>query len=616
MIINISLEVKNFIKVCFKCPIVLVSIIPDVLHLFLLNINRKIKKIIRFISSSSPALRNIEKYRSILHLNKLPDINIPGNSDIGFTKIRLATEVIPVNYQIDWLCLFNDCEDSFSLNRFGWLLAALVENPSTDLAQKALFWMDDWIEKMHKNINHPAWESYSVAERLSNWPFILHIVRKLCSVPDDLLNKISQSMSYQLDYLVSHIEYTGKFTNNHILNSARGLYIGGIILDNKPAVITAKEIFEKWTGKLFHPDGMLKEHSSHYQFLLCQRYEQIYLMAKNIEDNPFTQFIKNWVTLMQEACDFFSVYDPKNGSWDMPLIGDISPDFSPRWLSPSQESGWMKFKKMFGYEILESKPGKERYVIIIKKGDFIRYNAENIVIFWHIDTDRSSYVSHGHFDVGGFILFYNGKQVIADPGRFSYTTKGSYGKSAKAHSTLMVDSFGADCENHRLNSLNAYKTEPSSYTYTETCGYFDLEIHINGFNRLANPVQWKRSFHIKKDGMTITDSFENYSNNLLETRFQIAPGIQVKKHDNNYLILLYESSVSVSLIVFDSYTLNLSNDCLSGFQCSLLHGNKNKTDDGEGWFSNEYGNKADGTTVMFRRRLGCERKQTYELRWK
>jgi hypothetical protein len=323
--------------VCYAVLRVLVHVIRRTL--LLTKTNRK------KIRQHSKRTRNVtilfEKLPKVISLQKL--------ASQEQTEVQLAGKCIPITQRFDWKYVDPDIENTFSLNRFGWLMTLLCNNPSEKMSRHALYWISNWIDVMGNDTNHSAWESYSVSERLSNWPFILLMARHFTDVSSEQTDKIAQSMTFQVQYLLENLELKGALTNNHILNNARGLYIGGLTLGDNEAVSFAKRLFYEWTPKLFHEDGMLREHSSHYQFLLCQRYEQVYYLSRSFQDDSFTDFMGQWSTLMKGICNFFSVYGPDK-LWSMPLFGDISPDYPPVWFSPYSKEGWSTIKEVLGWK--------------------------------------------------------------------------------------------------------------------------------------------------------------------------------------------------------------------------------------------------------------------------
>lgn len=596
-----SPERRNFIAVCKKKPSHLFRLLANLWLLvphYLLNRLKFFRPSSYFIKGSNEI--SLNQGNNQLDLNILPPIDLLPGKVKDLAVITLAGEAVSCRPGIEWDRAVEDMESGFALHRFGWLLSALLASPSRQLAVQASEWLQDWIRCMGKQRGHYAWESYSVAERLANWPFILQIIAKMAPLPAGFLITMEKSMTEHLKFLKKNIEYRDKRTNNHLLNNARGLYIGGLVFNDSEAVSQAKAIFLEWTEKLFHGDGMLKEHSSHYQQLLCQRYEQVYFLARHVGDAGFEQFMGAWLNRMAEAADFFAVSRP-GGLGDLPRLGDISPDFPPRWFGPHDPGGWPAWKRRLGWRRSETETDARNGVLQRRQGDFFRYDTDEVTIFWHINPEGYSN-DHGHNDAGGFVIFYRGIEIFADPGRYSYSPWGSYGRYARAHNTLLIDSLAPYCEDHLMNSLKAYRSRGPRYHVSRDGHCYVLEIEVDGFSRLKTPVKWTRKFVAGKKRLLVADDLSSAGSNCVEARFQIAPGIQVVPEEKGKYSL-YSGSQPVMTLMALNYP----------GAANLVRGGRG--DSGEGWCSREYGKRVPGATIIFQHRLSHQAAHEYEIRW-
>lgn len=584
-----------------EIPLFFCKILKFVFIYFSLRISKVCIRSLFCIKMKIANLIRKSKEPSLL-LDKLPDINFQSYGNIlpDPLDIKLASQTIRMGAQIDWCYPYDDKEDVFVLNRFGWVLSLLLRYPSPKTAEFSLNCIVSWIHEMPEPQGGYAWESYSVAERLANWPFILLIAKKLFPLSDEAKGIIADSMAKQLDHLLHNLELNARFTNNHILNDARGMYISGIVLNNDIALKKSKKLFTTWTKKIFYLDGMLRDGSSHYQYLLCQRFEQVYYLSCYVKDAPFSGFMEKWSRLMRDCCDFFSVYD-KDNCWHMPMFGDISPDFSPKWLSPASNFGWGLFKKWLNWQDLDpSGENCNKHQRI--RGSFLRLDNDNTVIFWHISQEKNNCLNHGHYDLGSFVLFYKGREIFADSGSYSYNKESIYAKSAKAHSALLIDTFGPVCENYQLNLIDAFPGQNFSFTVSQSSGKLNIDIQNAGFKRLPVPVEWKREFIIDSDKLVIIDNLKSMGDHSVESRFQVSPGVETQ-----------EGEGCIKLMLFGNFTITLKVTDSLGYNYGLIRGKGVSGD--EGWFSTEYGRSLPGTSVIFRRDLRLDQKHIYEIGW-
>jgi len=531
----------------------------------------------------------LERFPAVVDLNTI---------DIGdFDEIRLAGRTIPAGRLPDWSYIYDDIEDTFALNRFGWLLTSIHTHPAEKLALRAREWITHWIDTLGENFEHPAWESYSVSERLANWPFILRMIERLQPLDKDEKKQIAASLGVHIDYLLRNLELRGEFTNNHILNNARGLYIGGLAIAHENAVARAKKLFSEWTPKLFLNDGMLKSGSSHYQFLLCQRFEQVYLLSHHAEDVNFTAFMEKWTTAIQGACDLFKVKSGKC-TWTIPLIGDISPDYRPLWFLPLSKDGWETIRSSYIWKkpIESSQTPIHVGTKTVSEG-FYRYDRDDATVFWPLPEGPVSAGSHAHFDVGSFVFFLKGNEIFTDSGRRSYSADGSTGASAAAHNCLLIDGLGPFCEDPFLNLFDAY---PNQVARVVVAANQDdrpiLSLDAYGFRRLASPVSWKRTFTFKRNAMTIRDDIEASGVHRLETKFIIAHGLSSENTDEGVRIKTENGQVTLKV-------LNPHGGRAPSFSMQKVE------------TSRAYGHSAESSAFVVKNAIQGNHTNEYELRW-
>lgn len=511
----------------------------------------------------------------------------------------MAGATIPAAGKLDWAKIFEDIEDTFSLNRFGWLLTAIHASPTADLAERSLEWISDWIDTMGQRRDHPAWESYSVSERLSNWPFILAVSNGLGRLPGDIAQKALSSIRDHIRHLMRNLELRGRYTNNHILNNARGLYIGGLAAGDGSAVEEAKALFYTWIPRLVDESGMLDEDSSHYQFLICQRFEQVCLLCSIAGDDSFGSFMRKWFQAAKRARDLFCVRSPRGGALSMPLIGDISPDYSPEWTLPEKGRGWEKIRGRYAWKDLHcdnENDGPGRGLRLINDR-FARYDGNGVTAFWHLPIGPVRAGSHGHFDAGAFTLFHAGTEIFTDPGRRSYDRMGSAFVYARSHGGVMIDGLGPFCEDHRLNLVSAYPYQTANASISdEVAGEYLLSVRVDGFRRLSSPVLWTRSFRFRDNGMTIRDDFQARGDHRVETRFVIPGNLGVSQTEERLRIVSENGTV----------TLRVGGDDIASDKvCSIEAAH----------MSRRYGQSMPAAAFVVRQFIKGNHSDIYDIRW-
>ena len=323
----------------------------------------------------------------------------------GF-KVNLTKDIFYLN--------FTDEESLFSVYRFRWLLLGIETYKDNGFAEEAIdvinYWLDNY-DSLVLKVN----ETYSICERLLNILYFISIVKYNNVKELDKLNihKLSKIFKLQINDILNNIENRGKYTNNHILNNARALYIlGGLLkIDNIGSM--GKDLLFSYFDILIK-NGILLEGSFHYQVLLTRSMCEIYLVAKQIKDNQMIKFLFGELDKML----FYSSSLHSNFSSLYPLIGDISPDFPVEFFSgypfSKQDNESSKWNNIFNFSFDFSKD--QKYNSEFKFWE--KYNYGDIEI-WMINK-KDGILPHGHNDNGSFTIFYKGKPILIDTGRYTY----------------------------------------------------------------------------------------------------------------------------------------------------------------------------------------------------
>ena len=229
---------------------------------------------------------------------------------------------------LPWTATYDDPEDAASLHRFAWLQQWLLARSQegadvTTIAGIVGEAMRSWMAAAGEPGSAAApWQPYSVAERIVNWTIsALAIGHRLTDDED-----VRASVVQQLAYLAKNLEYHGEaLTGNHLSNDGRGLYIGGIFVNDLAAVDLGRTILLEERKRLFEEPWFAREGSSHYQFLIARNYMETLWFAERAGDGDLIASIAPTVARLVAGCRFLLVAESGTGE-RMPLIGDISPD--------------------------------------------------------------------------------------------------------------------------------------------------------------------------------------------------------------------------------------------------------------------------------------------------
>lgn len=480
------------------------------------------------------------------------------------TKICLAGQELKISdNRIPWQTKFDDIENLFALHRWGWLLRLLFQFPSKNFCFWASREIEIWLDKFLNKKQWPIWEAYSVSERIINGILFFNVCSKYLDKKNQ--DKFIRAISEHAQFLKNHLEYYGeKKTNNHLLNNARALYFAGQFLQNNTFSNMGRLIWLNELPKMLTASGFLREESSHYHFLLSRSTLEVWWLAKQTNDFEFAAEIGKQALKMIKKCYFFLIKNNIDRKFELPLIGDVSPDFPPSWLMSvpfskiaadllkqngyqliERENNEMNWARLFDNKLFFIKDEKNQDEFYIEDG-WLRLNRGDITIFWPIKPKGAVNTHyHGHNDLNSFCLYYRGQPIIVDPGRYNFnkTKLGRYGRKAGAHNSILID-------NQEQFILDRFGILP----------FWALaqDIHVehkkinDGIKVAIKTKKFYRTFLLepKTNTLMIKDKFLDKGKHHISSFFHLAPGIQVSKI-NNKKFLLKEQNLNFDLQVLD-----------------------------------------------------------------
>jgi hypothetical protein len=498
---------------------------------------------------------DIQKYEEgyLRRLGKSNNSGFSSDSEkVTPVTIQLATIELPCDDIPNWLQTFKDLEITFSLHRWGWLLMLAVNNPSAGMKNWGLKVMKDWFLNMGNKKWHPAWESYSASERIVNALLFFYVLRDYPCSEDEDVHFLENNLIDMTVYLKNHLEFHSDKTNNHVLNNARALYMLGRLSSCEELAEIGRRIFIEETSRLITASGFLREDSSSYHFLLLRTYLEVLHIAEYTKDIIFAERMKPVATSMVKAAWIFDVYNTDNNDWNFPLIGDASPDFPINWLKdicrsiPALElyrpfaqvtnafSGWNKIwdtNEPHSVQLPSMLLRRQKYQMY-KDSGWYRVDYGNFTIIWHIYPSGSiPLYSHGHSDIFSFVLYWRGRPVIVDSGRFSYTLDkfGLYGKTTSAHNTFTSDGFDSYPVNRSIYPPK-YREGKPIVKWEERGDDFYFKISHDGFQRLNEHHFAYREFHISYDTIKINDFIQGFGCHNVKTFFHFADDLRVTNY--------------------------------------------------------------------------------------
>ncbi|MFC1829880.1 heparinase II/III family protein, partial [Thermodesulfobacteriota bacterium] len=414
-----------------------------------------------------------------------------------------------------------------------WLLRWLSLKPKVEWMATAESTIIDWIEYNGSTTCPRIWETYSASERVVNWLLYFAATAKYNALSDSTKKTITGSLLVHLRFIVGNLEYQHYSCNNHILNNARALYIGGQLLGLPQASELGRLLFCRHLPEMVDEEGFLQEGSSHYQLLLIRTLLEILWVAQQTGDTEFKVVIEPVIIAMLDCCRRFFHQGASENACHFLRIGDVSPDFPIYWFIPlpsikNQNGSWWELWDDQIEKILFS--SSEHSSLVERKEGCLKIleNSKNMtrVFISNPLTNETYPAPHGHLDFGSFSYYDHEGAVVVDRGRYSYTQDGvgQYGYSARAHNTTVIN--GLPILPASRGIFIGYKDfiqKRSAFRIDYFAGR--AKWSSRAIERLGGDIEWQRDLMLEADGLSVSEKLSSLHGKILfvESYLHFAP---------------------------------------------------------------------------------------------
>lgn len=555
------------------------------------------------------------------------------------TSLRLAHGWFDWRGSSSWKATFQDAEQTVSLHRWTWLLLRLTERPSHEVREWGIRMMRDWVRTMEQPRSGLPWESYTTGERICNAVLFFAVVEGrrtgLPSIPADLqeaLRRMARFLACRLEY------HEPDATGNHVINNARALCFAGQAFGAAPYTQLAHAVLRHDLPRMVDSDGFLADGSSHYHFLVTRWLLELLWIGTETGDKQVCALVQPIATVMVERCWFFLVFDPRGVDWTIPLIGDVSPDFSWRWLAdlpwsssatklftpnplppPPQAGGWGSVfgnGLMPGGRVPRRESSEDPRVQSFRDGGWHRLDWGPLTVFWHIEPGGApSRVSHGHCDIGSFCFYWDGVEILADPGRLNYREDdalGLYGVSARAHNGVLIDGIEPFVYWHRRRYPEAYRAGMVEASWARRKDEVVLSLRHTGFSRLCGDrIVYQRTFSVSRRRFVIEDRIDGHACHSLAFHFQWAPRVEVSRREQPGGFAVRSTANEFRGVFYEEPTASDGDHReLSG---TAVRGRA--LPDFAGWYFPQYGERVESSSVVYECRARLPYARRFVLQW-
>lgn len=432
---------------------------------------------------------------------------------------------------------FSDIEDLYYFHRWNWLLIEGFSSPNL-FKTNVLPFLEYWIVQWGSDTKEPeAWDAYTAGERVINF-----LICWLAFFPEQNPPIWFKSFAeVSAKYIVQNLEYYGMHTCNHIVNNARACFVLGCYLDKPSLLALADKILARYLSVFITKNGFLREASAHYQFLFTRWLLDIYgfaVLFKNTETDLIKK-IFNYLPKLLFMCEFLSVGEKDN--LKIPLIGDVSPDFTWQFLMPLISNLISKKDKnktpFWFHPVMLYPPFSNQSIQCFEEEGWAKLIFGEIVVFIRFGLQAVLNIpNHAHEDFLGYSLYLSGEPVVVDIGRSIYAegqeARDAY--QAGGHNTICVNGFSPiDKAASRWRHNSVYQPEKLKVSYQDAGDYLEFCIEHACFERLNNIGVHTRTFKLFKDHLEILDRFILDKSCQIEAYCHFSPEFKLKKIENN-----------------------------------------------------------------------------------
>ena len=450
-------------------------------------------------------------------------------------------------------------------------------------------YLDSWFDQC-PYLMGPNWtSSLELAIRLINWSIVWQLIGGNESLIFD--RKEGQEFRgrwlasiYQHSHFIRHYFSLYSSANNHLIGEAAGLFVASTTWPywgiTSKWQNEAKTILIEEAKKQNYPDGVNKEQAiSYQQFVL----DFLILSAHCGEANGVRFSSEYWMNIEAMLEYIASIMDVAG---NIPMIGDADDGYV---VQLSQERDFCPYKSLLstGAILFEREEFKYKSEKLDDKSQWLlgeraertynnltaphenlpirrafpeggyyllgdKFEAENEVRIL-VDAGSIGYLSiaaHGHADALSCTLSVNGKEILIDPGTYSYHTQKEwrdYFKGTGAHNTIRVDGLDQSVIGGNFMWLKKANTQVDKFDLSK-----DQDLLVachDGYTRLRDPVMHRREIIYDKCNriIRVTDILYCDDEHTIEQFWHFSEYCNISDIDDGYLVTNDEVSISLRL---------------------------------------------------------------------
>lgn len=452
--------------------------------------------------------------------------------------------------EVDYVWRVNRCQHLIDFARMSYI------HDDSQLKELVVQQIDDWINANPYCMGVNWTSAMEMSIRCISWVIALSYLVQENNLPDDITQRICDSISLQMDYVYHHLSRYSS-ANNHLIVELTGLFTIGLLFkkENQEQKWLQRGLnaIEIEVQRQIYPDGVNKEQSTHYHSLVLDCLLWIIVLAQR-EGIDLPEIIYKRAEAM---CEYIAAIMDSNGN--VPAFGD-SDDGHVIWLMDlskennyrsqlvtgavlfnradfksaaghfDEKSFWLLGSRGFRFfqeieassKIHESQAFADSGCYVLRSGQGER---EKLLLFDCGSLGYPSTAAHGHADALGIWLSIGGHPMLIDPGTYSYLLHPEwrkYFRSTAAHNTVEIN--GSDQSEMGGPYIWIQQAKSSCHAWHSSPSFDYVVGSHDGYYKRFGMLHTRRILFIKPDYWYVEDILENTSRIDAQTLFHFAPG--------------------------------------------------------------------------------------------
>lgn len=388
--------------------------------------------------------------------------------------------------------------------------------------------------------------------RLISWAFALEFLRGAAALTTDVRAEVLGAVAAHLDHLE---RYPSRYSsaNNHLIGEAAGLAVGGLCFPEIPgasrrAAHGVAELAEALGAQVL-PDGVDAEQAVGYHGFVLELGLAVVACLRRLGgpvppeiDRALTGIAGFMATLASDGLTL-----PRIGDEDEGLGIDLGPELDeaarlrfrlrataallgadlPR-VAPGTDEPTIWLAGRAAAEAIASRPERLPGGAVYPHGGYVVLRSrpapvgEVRVVFDAGPLGLPPMAAHGHADLLAVCMSVAGREVLIDPGTFTYFGDGAwrdYGRSTAAHSTVRVDG------REQAETAGRFMWRRTVDAHLERVDLGEGDGAAEGHHDAYRPVRHRRRVALDGARTTVTDILDGDDGpHDLELRWHLAPG--------------------------------------------------------------------------------------------